>query len=102
MNGSRAQYRPGGAIWTAPMGRVSIWKQWLGVAVGAVLYPVFVLLTACLIGWLLLYRLWPRSKGGARVGTSSGSAGWGSAAGEEEPEPAISKAEPGSIPVNRL
>jgi hypothetical protein len=41
------------------MGRVSIWTQWLIIAAGAVLCPVFVLLTACLIGWLLVRKLRP-------------------------------------------
>jgi hypothetical protein len=41
------------------MGRVSIWTQWLIVAAGVVLCPVFVLLTVWMIGWLLIRRLWP-------------------------------------------
>jgi hypothetical protein len=40
------------------MGRVSIGSQWLIVAAGVVLCPVFVLFAACLAGWLLLRRLW--------------------------------------------
>ena len=42
------------------MGRVSIRAQWLIVAAGVVLCPVFGLLTACLIGWLVVLRLWTR------------------------------------------
>ena len=42
------------------MGTVSISTQWLIVAAGVVLCPVFGLLTACLIGWLVVLRLWTR------------------------------------------
>jgi hypothetical protein len=38
------------------MGRVSIWAQWLIIAAGVVLCPVFVLLVACLIGWPFFRR----------------------------------------------
>jgi len=41
------------------MGKVSIGNQWLIVAAGAFLCPVFVLFTACLVGWSLFRRLWP-------------------------------------------
>ena len=43
-----------------PMGRVSIGAQWLIVATGVLLCPIFVLLLPCLIGWLLFRRLWRR------------------------------------------
>jgi hypothetical protein len=39
------------------MGRVPIWKQWLIIGAGVVLSPAFILLTACLFGWLTLRRL---------------------------------------------
>ena len=42
------------------MGTVSIGTQWLIVAAGIVLCPVFVLLTAYLTGWLLFRQLWAR------------------------------------------
>jgi hypothetical protein len=38
-------------------GRVSIWAQWLGVAVGVLLSLVFVLILAWFIGWSLFRRL---------------------------------------------
>ena len=42
------------------MGKVSIWAQWLMVAAGVLLSPVFVLLFTWFIGWPRLHRLWPR------------------------------------------
>jgi len=42
------------------MGGVSIWAKWLVVTAGLVLFPVVVLLLACLIGWSLVRPLWPR------------------------------------------
>ena len=40
------------------MGKVSISKQWLMVAAGTFLSPVFVLLLAWFIGWPRIRRLW--------------------------------------------
>jgi hypothetical protein len=40
------------------MGRVSIWTQWLIVAAGLVLFPLFMLLATCLIGWFRLRPFW--------------------------------------------
>ena len=42
------------------MGKVSIWAQWLIITAGVLLSSVFALILACLIGWLLFRRLWPR------------------------------------------
>jgi len=42
------------------MGRVSSTGQWLLIAVGVLLSPVFVLLAACIIGWSLFRKLWRR------------------------------------------
>jgi hypothetical protein len=42
------------------MGRVSIWRQWLIVAVGVILSPIFAPMTAGLAAWLLSHRLWLR------------------------------------------
>jgi hypothetical protein len=63
------------------MGRVSIWAQWLGVAVGVLLSSVFVLNSG------LVYRLVTRSSimatagRGAWVGAYPCSAGWSGSAG---------------------
>jgi hypothetical protein len=49
------------------MGRVSIRAQWLIVATGVVLCPVFAFLAACLIGWSLFRRLGPVRRQGPGV-----------------------------------
>jgi hypothetical protein len=47
-------------------GTVSIWKQWLIIAVSVLLSPVVVLAVACAFGWELVRRLWPRHPRSAR------------------------------------
>jgi hypothetical protein len=42
------------------IGKVSNWAQWLIIAAGVLLSPVFVLLLPSFIGWSLLRRLWRR------------------------------------------
>ena len=46
------------------MGKVSIWAQWLMIMAGVLLSSLFALILACLIGWLLFDRLWPRQEVG--------------------------------------
>ena len=41
------------------MDRVSIWKQWLGIAVGVLLSSAYVVFLAWFIGWSQLRRLRP-------------------------------------------
>jgi hypothetical protein len=63
------------------IGRVSIWTQWLIVAADVVLCPVFVLLTAWMIGWLLIRRLWPSPEVASGSAHCAGSVRWCSSAG---------------------
>jgi hypothetical protein len=44
------------------MGKVPIWAQWLMIAVGVLLIPVFVVFLVWFLGWSRLRRLWPRRK----------------------------------------
>ena len=44
------------------MGKVSIWAQALGVAIGVLLSSAFVVLFGWFIGWSHFRRLWPRRK----------------------------------------
>jgi hypothetical protein len=40
------------------MGEVSIWRQWVMVAAGVLLSPVFVLFVAWFIGWPRIRLFW--------------------------------------------
>jgi hypothetical protein len=54
------------------MGKVSIRAQWLMVAAGIFLSPVFVLFLAWFIGWPRIRRLWFRQEAGPGSGRRAG------------------------------
>jgi hypothetical protein len=45
------------------MGRISVWKPWLGVAAGALLTPLLVIAVIGFISWSHFRQLWPGSRG---------------------------------------
>jgi hypothetical protein len=49
------------------MGKVAIWGQWLIVAIGVLLSPVFAILFVWFIGWPRIRRLWPHRELGPRT-----------------------------------
>ena len=40
------------------MGSVPIWAQWSIIGAGVLLCPLLLLLSACVLGWLLFHKLW--------------------------------------------